>query len=82
MKNLRFDSDEAIESNAANIYQQVVVSQAMPMNNATGITPPERALLGAWFKSRQVVPDAPIATNAPLKQSPHQTPNPDVGGPK
>jgi uncharacterized membrane protein len=76
MKNLRFDSDAAIESNAAHIYQQVVVSQAMPMNNATGITPPERALLGAWFKSRQVAPDAP------LKQPPHQTSNPDVGGPQ
>ena len=56
MKNLRFDSDAAIESNAANIYQQAVVSQVMPMNNATGITPAERATLGDWFKSRQATP--------------------------
>jgi uncharacterized membrane protein len=31
------------------VYQQVVVSKAMPMNNATQITEAERAVIGAWF---------------------------------
>jgi uncharacterized membrane protein len=52
MKNLRFDSDAVVEANAANIYQQVVVTQVMPLNNATGITPAERATVGAWFQQR------------------------------
>ena len=31
--------------------QQVVVLRQMPMNNATGITEAERALIGEWFKA-------------------------------
>jgi len=27
----------------------VVVTQQMPMNNASGITPTERALIAQWF---------------------------------
>jgi uncharacterized membrane protein len=42
-----------IESHAQQVYQQAVVLKAMPMNNATGITDAERALLGQWFKARQ-----------------------------
>jgi uncharacterized membrane protein len=49
MKNLRFDSPEGIRANAQNIYQQVVVLKLMPMNNATGITEPERQALGRWY---------------------------------
>jgi uncharacterized membrane protein len=49
MKNVRLDTPEAVQLNAQNLYQQAVVSKQMPMNNATGITEAERALLGQWF---------------------------------
>ncbi len=49
MKNVRVDSPEAVSRNAQAIYQQVVVSKLMPMNNSTGITEDERALIGRWF---------------------------------
>jgi hypothetical protein len=49
MKNVRLDSREGVKLNAQNIYQQVVVTQQMPMNNASGITPAERALIAQWF---------------------------------
>jgi uncharacterized membrane protein len=50
MKNIRLDSPEAIAQHAAQIYQMAVVSKIMPMNNATGITEQERALLGRWYQ--------------------------------
>jgi uncharacterized membrane protein len=50
MKNIRLDSDAAIQAQAQAIYQQVVVLKQMPMNNATGITDAERALVGEWFQ--------------------------------
>jgi uncharacterized membrane protein len=49
MKGLRFDTADQIALHAQGIYQQVVVTKAMPMNNATGITDAERALIGRWF---------------------------------
>ena len=49
MKNIRLDSAEGIQTHAQGIYQQVVVSRQMPMNNATGITDAERELVGRWF---------------------------------
>ncbi len=49
MKNVRLDSPEAVKQHAQNIYQQVVVGKQMPMNNATGITEAERALVAQWF---------------------------------
>jgi uncharacterized membrane protein len=49
MKNVRLDSPEAVKLHAQNIYQQVVVSKQMPMNNATAITDAERALVAQWF---------------------------------
>jgi uncharacterized membrane protein len=48
-KNVRLDTAEMIQQQAAAIYQQAVVQQTMPMNNATQITPAERAALGRWF---------------------------------
>ena len=48
-KGLRFDSADQIALHAQQIYQQVVVLKAMPMNNATQITDAERALIGRWF---------------------------------
>ncbi len=38
------------DHDAQAIYQQVVVSKIMPMNNSTGITDEERALIGRWFE--------------------------------
>ncbi len=49
MKNVRVDSPEAVLRHAQAIYQQVVVSRLMPMNNSTGITEDERALIARWF---------------------------------
>ena len=49
MKNLRLDSDELVKQHAQAIYQQAVVTKVMPLNNATGITEAERALIGQWF---------------------------------
>jgi uncharacterized membrane protein len=49
MKNIRLDSVSHMKLNAQNIYQQVSVTQQMPMNNATGITPEERQALASWY---------------------------------
>jgi uncharacterized membrane protein len=51
MKNVRLDSPEWVKQNAQNVYQQVVVTKQMPMNNATGITDDERVLIGRWFQA-------------------------------
>ena len=50
MKNIRLDSSENLQKNAAMVYQQVIVTKLMPMNNATGLTPEERQTLGEWSK--------------------------------
>lgn len=50
MKNVRLDSPALVQQHAQMIYQQVVVQKLMPMNNATGITDAERALIGQWFR--------------------------------
>ena len=49
MKGIRFDQLEGVRTHAQGIYQQVVVTRQMPMNNATGITEQERQALGQWF---------------------------------
>ncbi len=49
MKNVRLDSPESLRQHAQSVYQQAVVSKVMPMNNSTGITDAERALIGQWF---------------------------------
>ena len=51
MKNVRLDTPEGVKTNAQMVYQQVVVLKQMPMNNATGLTEAERALIGEWFKA-------------------------------
>jgi uncharacterized membrane protein len=56
MKNVRLDSPEAVKLHAQNIYQQAVVSKQMPMNNSTGITDAERALIAQWFIAGAAVP--------------------------
>jgi uncharacterized membrane protein len=49
MKNVRLDSIADLRQHAQGVYQQVVVTRAMPMNNATQITEAERELIGRWF---------------------------------
>ncbi len=56
MKNLRLDSPETAKQHAAAIYQQSVITRLMPMNNATGMTEAERALLGRWFQAGASAP--------------------------
>ena len=51
MKNVRLDTPEGVKANAQMIYQQVVVLKQMPMNNSTGLTEGERALICEWFKA-------------------------------
>ena len=51
-KGVRLDSAESLDQHAQAVYQQVVVSKIMPLNNATGITDAERALFAKWFESR------------------------------
>jgi len=50
MKNVRLDSPDQVALHAQGVYQQAVVTKIMPMNNSTGITDAERALLGKWFQ--------------------------------
>ena len=57
MKNVRLDSPETLKQHAQSVYQQAVVTRLMPMNNSTGITEAERALIAQWF--REGAPTAP-----------------------
>lgn len=52
-KNVRLDTAADIEKHAQLVYQQVVVTRIMPLNNATQMTEEERALIARWFQSRQ-----------------------------
>ena len=51
MKNVRLDSPKLVSHYALSIYQQAVVTKIMPMNNATGITAEERAVLKQWYEA-------------------------------
>ncbi len=51
MKNVRLDSGPLVKQHAQAVYQQVVVTKVMPMNNSTQITDAERALIGQWFQA-------------------------------
>jgi uncharacterized membrane protein len=46
---VRLDTPDQVALHAQAVYQQAVVTKIMPMNNATGITDAERALIGKWF---------------------------------
>ncbi|VTU28941.1 putative membrane protein [Variovorax sp. PBS-H4] len=50
MKNVRLDTPEQVAAHAQGVYQQAVVTKIMPMNNATGMTDAERALVAKWFE--------------------------------
>jgi uncharacterized membrane protein len=51
MKNVRLDSVDNVKLHAQNMYQQVVVTKIMPMNNATGISEAERMIFKQWFET-------------------------------
>jgi len=51
MKNVRLDSPDSLRQHAQGIYQQVVVTRLMPMNNATQITEAERDLVRRWWEA-------------------------------
>ena len=51
MKNVRLDTSEGLKQHALGIYQQVVVTRQMPMNNATGITEAERTTIKRWYEA-------------------------------
>ncbi len=54
-RNVRLDTPEALRQHAQGVYQQAVVARTMPMNNATGMTEAERALVAKWFREGAVV---------------------------
>jgi uncharacterized membrane protein len=56
MKNVRLDSPGAVKQHAQQVYQMAVVTRLMPMNNATGMTEAERALIGQWFREGAAAP--------------------------
>ncbi len=56
MKNVRLDSPGSVKQHALAMYQQAVVTKAMPLNNATGITDEERALIKGWFEQGAPTP--------------------------
>ena len=51
MKNIRLDTPDQLKAHALAVYQQAVVTKQMPMNNATGITDEERAVIQRWFEA-------------------------------
>lgn len=51
MKNVRLDAPQWVKIQAQNIYQQAVLTKAMPLNNATQITDSERMLIQRWFEA-------------------------------
>lgn len=50
MKNVRLDTPDQVSAHAQGVYQQAVVTKIMPMNNSTGMTDAERALIAKWFE--------------------------------
>ncbi len=49
-KGVMLDTPARIAQLAPRIYAQAVLSRAMPMNNATGITEAERAAIASWVR--------------------------------
>jgi uncharacterized membrane protein len=50
-KGVQLHTAALISEHAQKIHQQAVLLKAMPINNATGITEAERALLKRWFEA-------------------------------
>ena len=58
-KGVALDSPELLTSHVQRVYQQVVVLKAMPMNNATRMTPAERELIARWAGAQLKAPTSP-----------------------
>lgn len=56
LKNVRLDSPALVQQHAQSVYQQVVLSKLMPINNSTGITDAERELVRQWFEAGAKIP--------------------------
>jgi uncharacterized membrane protein len=54
-KNIQLHTPALIRQHAQAVFQQAVVSKAMPLNNATQMTDAERALIKRWFESGAAV---------------------------
>ena len=50
-KGILLDTPERILAQRLGIYQQTVVSRAMPPGNLTEMTDAERVVIDAWFRS-------------------------------
>ena len=50
-KGILLESPDQIRGHAQAVYQQVVVTKAMPLGNMTNITDDERAVIGKWFEA-------------------------------
>ena len=50
-KNVQLHTPALVVQHAQQIYQQAVVARTMPLNNATGMTDDERALVRRWFEA-------------------------------
>lgn len=48
---VKFDSLSEVRKHSQQIFAQVVLSNAMPLGNITGMLPEERKILGAWISS-------------------------------
>jgi uncharacterized membrane protein len=48
---IELDTGAEMHAHAADIQRVAVDSQVMPLGNATGMTPTERAALGAWIRA-------------------------------
>ncbi len=49
-KGIVFESQDDVVRQAVAIYQQTVITKAMPIGNLTGITEKERNTIGQWFQ--------------------------------
>lgn len=49
-RGVKLDTPARIRAQALQIYQQTVLSRAMPPGNLTGLTEPERAALDRWYR--------------------------------
>ncbi len=63
--NVMFDTVEQIRGRAADIKQRAYSTKNMPLANITGITPDERAALGAWVDQGARGPEDPPAPPPP-----------------
>jgi uncharacterized membrane protein len=55
-KGITFDTPAQIKAEAAAIDLQAVQTKAMPLGNVTGMTQPERDLLGRWIAQGATIP--------------------------